>query len=168
MQMFRSPLSLIRVYGARFGVGIVLLVSGCESTNTTIPPVAKSRPDPANKATPAANMSKLGAWRDAERLAAQAPGRAPQMGRGSSMQPVYGENSILVITKVDFGVLRAGMTVAYINSRGFQVVHQLLEPRLGGWRVQGINNEVADRDLVTRENLLGVVYASLAYGIDEM
>jgi hypothetical protein len=78
------------------------------------------------------------------------------------MAPVYGDSTLLVIAKVEFDHLQPGMTVAYQNVRGRRVVHQLLESTSSGWRVQGLNNETADRERVTRENLIGVVYASLA------
>jgi hypothetical protein len=42
------------------------------------------------------------------------------------------------------------------------VVHQILEKKSRGWRVQGLNNETEDLDFVTRDNLLGVIYASFA------
>jgi hypothetical protein len=54
------------------------------------------------------------------------------------------------------------MTVAYLNRRGHQVVHQIIAKEAVGWRVQGLNNEIEDLDRVTRENLLGVIYASFA------
>jgi len=49
---------------------------------------------------PAANVSKLQAWKDAEAIAALAPGRSEVIGAGDSMKPVYGENTILVISKI--------------------------------------------------------------------
>ncbi|HRE06315.1 MAG TPA: S24/S26 family peptidase, partial [Opitutaceae bacterium] len=90
------------------------------------------------------------------------PGRSSAVGSGESMAPVYGDSTLLVIAKVEFDQLQAGMTVAYQNFLGRRVVHQLLESTSSGWRVQGLNNETADRERVTRENLIGVVYASLA------
>ena len=79
------------------------------------------------------------------------------------MQPVYGENTILVISKIAFEELKSGMTIAYMNHRGHQVVHQLVAKEAAGWRVQGMNNDIEDAERVTRENLIGVIYASLAY-----
>jgi len=78
------------------------------------------------------------------------------------MQPVFGDNTMIVITKIAYEELKGGMTVAYLNRRGRQVVHQILAQDGGGWRVQGLNNEKEDIEQVTRENLLGVVYASFA------
>lgn len=79
------------------------------------------------------------------------------------MRPMYGDNTILVISRVRYEALQSGMTIAYTNQHGHRVVHQLLVADRLGWRVQGLNNEVEDRERVTRENLIGVVYASLAY-----
>jgi hypothetical protein len=79
------------------------------------------------------------------------------------MKPVYGENTILVISKISYDELKPGMNVVYTNRRAKLVVHQTLAREAKGWRVQGINNELEDQDRVTRENLAGVVYASLSY-----
>ena len=130
---------------------------------TAAPPASHNR---GTKEAPAANVSKLQAWKDAELIASLAPGRTEVVGAGDSMKPVYGENTILVISKIGFGELRAGMSVVYTNRRGRQVVHQVLERKANGWRVQGLNNDKEDLDRVTAENLVGVVYASLSYNPD--
>jgi len=79
------------------------------------------------------------------------------------MAPVYGDNTLLVINPIRYGDLQSGMTVAYVNSRGVRVVHRLVSQTKGGWFVVGINNARVDEDLVTEENLIGVVYASFHY-----
>jgi hypothetical protein len=116
------------------------------------------------KYTPSSNVGKLQAWKDAEAIASMGEGRAEVVGSGESMRPVYGDNTILVVSKISFDELQPGMTVAYVNQKNHQVVHQLLARDTRGWRVRGLNNEVEDEDRVTRDNLLGVIYASLAYG----
>jgi len=103
------------------------------------------------------------AWKDAELIASLGEGRLEVVGSGDSMRPMYGENTILVISRIKFEALQTGMTVAYTNERGHRVAHQLLSQDRLGWRIQGLNNEVEDRERVTRDNLIGVVYASLAY-----
>ena len=103
------------------------------------------------------------AWRDAELIASLGDGRLEVVGSGDSMRPMYGDNTILVISRIKFEELQSGMTIAYTNDRGHRVVHQLLVADRLGWRVQGLNNEVEDHERVTREDLIGVVYASLAY-----
>lgn len=108
-------------------------------------------------------MSKNQAWKDAEALAALDPDRLTVIGSGASMKPVYGENTVLVLQKVEFESLREGMNVAYRNEAGRVVLHRLIKresPR--SWRARGLNNPHEDRERVTPENLLGVVYAAFA------
>ena len=118
-------------------------------------------PEPA--VPPSADVNVNEAWRDAKMVAAREPGRMPAVGTGSSMQPVYGDNTLLVISPIDYEQLRAGMTVAYVNHNGVRVVHCLVEKVAKGWRVRGLNNDRVDDDFVTRKNLLGVIYASFNY-----
>lgn len=154
------------ICGRLVGLVILLLVVGCESDSSAPVKSPSTTPAPAlgsGKATPTANVSKLQAWKDAELIASLGPGRLEVIGTGDSMRPVYGDATILVISRVPFDQLKSGMTVAYTNVRGGRVVHQLLEKDRLGWRIQGLNNATEDRERVTRENLIGVVYASLAY-----
>lgn len=125
------------------------------------PPPAVSTPANA-KTVPSTDVSRVQAWKDAERVAQMGEGRVSAAGSGGSMQPVFGDNTMIVISKIAYEDLKPGMTVAYMNKKGHQVVHQILEKKAKGWRVQGLNNETEDLELVTRENLLGVVYASFA------
>jgi hypothetical protein len=133
----------------------------------TVSSFADSPPPASHQKTsstaPAANVSKIQAWKDAELIASLAPGRAEVIGAGDSMKPVYGENTILVISKIAFEDIKPAMNVVYTNRRGKLVVHQVLAREASGWRVQGINNSKEDRERVTRDNLMGVVYASLSY-----
>jgi hypothetical protein len=136
-------------------------------------PQAHAQPEPphappashkkSSTTPPAANVTKMQAWKDATEIASLAPGRTEVIGAGDSMKPVYGENTILVISKIAYDELKPAMNVVYHNRRGKMVVHQLLERGASGWRVKGINNPQEDKDRVTRDNLVGVVYASLAY-----
>lgn len=114
------------------------------------------------KLVPSTNTSRVQAWKDAELVASMGEGRASAAGSGGSMQPVFGSNTMVVISKIAYEDLKAGMTVAYMNRKGHQVVHQILVKKSDGWKVQGLNNEVVDQELVTRYNLLGVIYASFA------
>jgi hypothetical protein len=119
-------------------------------------------PTPTAKPVPATDVGRLEAWRDAERVAASDEGRITVIGSGESMLPIYGENTVLVISKIKFADLKPGMQVAYVNEGGYRVVHVLLSRDARGWRVQGLNNAVEDRERVTSYNLIGVVYASFA------
>lgn len=116
---------------------------------------------PANR-TRVSNGQRREIWQDAELLAAREPGREVLFGAGESMAPVYGDGSVLVTRPIDYRQLRAGMTVVYVTVEGHRVAHRLIRQEDHGWRAQGINNATPDPDLVTPENLVGVVYASLA------
>jgi len=136
---------------------------GCETTAPTVAPNQGERGPP-----PSSDVDRLTAWRDVERLAGEGTGRSPAVGQGQSMAPLYGDNTMLVITKVDFDDLAPGMIVAYLNRRGYQIVHRLVEQnRRGEWIVQGFNNERIDVDTVTPFNLIGVIYASLVHDLPE-
>ena len=111
---------------------------------------------------PATDVGRMEAWRDAEKVAKADAGRATVIGSGESMRPIYGENTVLVISKIAYDDLKPGMQVAYANSAGRRVVHVLLAKDSQGWRVQGLNNAEEDSERVTRGNLIGVVYASFA------
>jgi hypothetical protein len=138
-------------------VVLVAMFAGCASESA----------DPAAKAPPSANVGKLQAWNDAEMLAQRAEGRTAAAGAGNSMLPIYGDNTMLVINAVPYDTLRLGMTVAYRNSRGVEVVHKLIGKQARGWSVAGLNNEEADTELVTPYNLIGVVYATLNYDAND-
>ncbi|HTX65168.1 MAG TPA: hypothetical protein VMD31_05310 [Opitutaceae bacterium] len=142
------------------GLACLLVAAGCASAPPPPPPA------PAPVEAPAANVGVDQAWQDAKMVASRAPGRIPVVGAGSSMEPIYGDNTMLVISPIAYNQLRAGMTVAYRNRDGLRVVHELVEKLDDGWRVKGLNNAQADPELVTRKNLIGVVYASFNYEDD--
>ena len=157
--MIRNPQPLLFWAAAAALHGILV---GCATTATPeAPKIGSVGGGRGIGQAPTANVSKLAAWRDAELLSSQSPGRSAAVGSGESMAPVYGDSTLLVIAPVAFADLEPGMTVAYQNRRGRRVVHQLLERTSAGWRVGGLNNGASDRERVTRDNLLGVVYASL-------
>jgi hypothetical protein len=141
------PPRLLLVFAA---TGWSVLTAGCASHAQT-----PARPR-------VSNGSRREVWQDAELLAAREPGREVLFGAGESMAPVYGDGSVLVTRPIDYRQLRPGMTVVYINGEGRRVAHKLIRLEDHGWRAQGINNAAPDSDLVTPENLVGVVYASLA------
>jgi hypothetical protein len=131
-----------------------------------VAPPPQAPPTPSREATaklvPSTNTTRVQAWKDAELVAGMGAGRVSAAGSGGSMQPVFGSNTMVVISKIAYEDLKPGMTVAYLNRKGHQVVHQILEKKSRGWRVQGLNNETEDLEMVTRDNLLGVIYASFA------
>lgn len=137
-------------------VFMLVALGGC--TTDGAGPAATRAP-----ATPTTAASIGEAFRDAEAVAGRQLGRVTAKGTGGSMAPVYGENTLLVINPIRFEDLKTGMSVAYVNGRGVRVVHKLVSRTKVGWFVIGFNNARIDEDMVTPENLLGVVYASFHY-----
>ncbi len=78
---------------------------------------------------------------------------------GDSMMPGLPDGSVVVLKRVPFESLRPGMTVGYENHWGRAVLHSLVRPRGSEWEVRGISNPESDRDRITRDNFLGVLYA---------
>lgn len=132
------------------------LLSGCTSDGAG--PAKATGP-----AAPTTNATLGDAFRDAEAVANRETGRVTAKGTGVSMAPVFGDNTLLVINPIRFEDLEPGMTVAYVNGKGVRVVHKLVSRTKGGWFAIGINNPRVDEDLVTPENLIGVVYATFHY-----
>ena len=143
-----------------FLLGLVALGGGCASGGGASTTAAEST-EPTSTAT------RGEAFRDAEAVANREPGRMTAKGNGASMEPVYGDNTLLVINPIRYEDLKPGMTVAYVSSKGIRVVHKLVSKTNGGWYVIGINNARVDEDLVTPQNLIGVIYASFHYTDEE-
>jgi hypothetical protein len=133
------------------GVCLMVWVAGCAE------PPAESAP------APSADVARRETWHDAELLAAREEGRDVLVGAGESMAPVYGDGTVLVVRPIAFDQLHEGMTVVYLNSQGRRIAHRLLRREEQGWRARGLNNATPDDELVTPQNLIGVVYASLMH-----
>jgi len=121
---------------------------------------------PVDTAPPVSPNTLGEAYHDAELISREEQGRHTALGRGDSMAPIFSDDTLLVINPIQYEALGPGMTVAYVNSRGQRVVHQLVTKTRDGWMVAGYHNDRIDGELVTPKNLLGVVYASF-YPSDE-
>lgn len=110
------------------------------------------------KHTPASTIVSAGEQiRSAEKAAAAIPGAEAMWGVGESMEPLYASHTAIVVAPVDFSKLEKGMTVVYQNRRGEMVAHALTGDVPKGWIAQGVNNNEEDDDLVTADNLVGVI-----------
>lgn len=78
------------------------------------------------------------------------------------MNPIYGDNTMMVVKPLPFDQLTATHVVVFMNSAGRRVAHQLISRVGRGWLSQGINMAKADSDIVTPENYIGVVYITFA------
>ncbi len=108
---------------------------------------------------PSSNVPRAQVYQAADMVRRAEPGRQSGSGGGESMAPIYGENTTLVITPIEFDKLEADMVVAYRGKDGRRIVHRLAYRQGDRWFARGDNNSELDPEPVTRDNLLGVVYA---------
>jgi hypothetical protein len=110
------------------------------------------------KRTPASVLVTEGQqMKQAERAAAAIPGAEALWGVGDSMEPLYSNHTAVVVAPIKFHDLQKGMTVVYLNHDGRMVAHALTGDVPNGWIAQGVNNSEEDEDLVTGNNLVGVI-----------
>lgn len=96
-------------------------------------------------------------WQRAEAAAGEIPGGVAFWGVGESMEPLFPHQTAIVVAPIAFSELKKGMTVVYVSRTGRMLAHSLTGDVPRGWIAQGINNAEEDEDLVTRENLIGVI-----------
>jgi hypothetical protein len=110
------------------------------------------------KHTPAPTLVSEGQQiRMAEKAAAEIPGAEAMWGVGESMEPLFATHTAIVVAPVAYKELQKGMTVVYVNRRGNMVAHALTGDLPKGWIAQGVNCDQEDDDLVTADNLVGVI-----------
>ncbi|MGA3007555.1 MAG: S24/S26 family peptidase [Opitutaceae bacterium] len=109
---------------------------------------------------PVSPISLETALADAQVLASQHANMTVMRIQGVSMLPYFGEDSVLVVKKINPARLHEGMVVVYRNRFGDTVAHRLVARLNGGWEVKGWNNDQADTTVVNGSNLMGVVYAT--------
>lgn len=103
----------------------------------------------------------------AEQAAAAIPGAGAFWGVGDSMEPLFSDETAIVVAPINFKQLKKGMTVVYVNSRGRMVAHSLKGDLPKGWIAQGVGNDEEDDDLVTKHNLVGVIVQAYAQAPSE-
>lgn len=153
-RFFRSGAQVVIAVGAALAS---LLGSGCNtaSAESNLTMFAENAPLP----TIVARGTEMAA---AERAATQSRGCFAVQGEGSSMEPVYVHGTALVIRAGGYQNLRPGTPVVYANRRGVSVAHMLVEQTANGWVAVGLNNDQADSELVTPDNLVGVITHAFA------
>ena len=115
------------------------------------------------KHTPASTIVSGGEQiRAAEKAAATIPGAEAMWGVGESMEPLYSSHTAIVVAPVEFKHLEKGMTVVYMSRRGHMVAHSLTGDVPKGWIAQGVGNDDEDDELVTADNLVGVIVGAFS------
>jgi hypothetical protein len=101
----------------------------------------------------------------ARQAASQAHGCLAVQGAGCSMEPVYLSGTAVVVRVGGFDKLRPGMPVIYQTRSGSSVAHMVVRRTDEGWVAVGLNNAGEDLELVTSENLVGVITQAFASNI---
>jgi signal peptidase I len=113
--------------------------------------------------TPAPRLVEEGhQLKTAQAAAAALPGAQAFWGIGRSMEPLYATNTAIVIQAIDYEHIKKGMTVVYLKSTGVRVCHSVVGETTGGYLVQGVNNDAEDAELITPDNLIGVIVQAYA------
>tara|TARA_B100001248_G_C27396994_1_gene466265 strand:+ start:3355 stop:3798 length:444 start_codon:yes stop_codon:yes gene_type:complete len=132
---------------------LAIHLTGCRNTTSTKYHQPKAQ-------APKSSVNSHKTFKAARVVETSQEGRSTGVGHGSSMAPLYSDNTVLVIHPIDYEDLEPGMIVAYRHSSGNRVVHRLIRKKGIHWISAGLNNIKQDQDLVTPRNLIGVVYAS--------
>ncbi|MDX2109123.1 MAG: S24/S26 family peptidase [Verrucomicrobiota bacterium] len=80
---------------------------------------------------------------------------------GVSMEPYFGNNSILLVDTAVNGRITTGMIVVYEDTDGTLVGHKVMSTVENGFITRGINNDRADPQVVTMASIKGVIFGVL-------
>ena len=111
--------------------------------------------------TPRTGVSLDQALSDAQKVAEMNPNWRVMRCTGNSMEPYFGVNSLLLVQSVNFEDLQKGMIVIYRDHEGQLIGHKVATVAPDRVIAQGENNWVRDPEPIVRDNLIGVVFATL-------
>lgn len=152
----QNALRLIRLFLAAWvAVGSALAASAGIKSERTLAAIMARTPAPRL-------VAEGGELKAAEARAAALPNAHALRGIGSSMEPLYATNTAVVVQEIDYDDIKKGMTVVYVKSNGHRVAHSVVGETRGGFLVQGVNNDEEDAELVTPDNLVGVITEAFA------
>lgn len=89
-------------------------------------------------------------------------GRSFAIVQTGSMEPEIMTGDLIVYRTCDYDDVQTGDYIVFVAGKGFgelqgqSVVHEAIAITENGIRTKGVNNAIADKDLVTSGNLLGV------------
>jgi hypothetical protein len=142
-----------RVGGLAILAAVSLAWSGC-STQTSL----RYSPEAVAAMSPAPVVVKpFEALTLAKEYVAAHPGTDFMVGSGNSMLPLYKDQTVVVVQRIEATDLKPGMTAVFIGDQGRPVAHVLAKRTLDGWIAMGVGNATCDETVVTQDNLMGVV-----------
>lgn len=89
-------------------------------------------------------------------------GRSFAIVQTGSMEPEIMTGDLIVYRTCDYDDVQTGDYIVFVAGKGFgelqgqSVVHEAIAITENGIRTKGVNNAIADKDLVTEGNLLGI------------
>ncbi len=110
---------------------------------------------------PRSSVPFLEVLQTAESIAVTNPDWAVYRTRGDSMDPFYGNHSLIVVQKTRLKNLRKGMLVLYRTPSGQCIAHQVVAHH-GGWiETKGADNERKDPYFIKADMIVGAVFMVL-------
>lgn len=82
-------------------------------------------------------------------------------GSGFSMDPFFGDNSLLFVEKTPISKMKPGMVAVFTDHQGDTVAHTVVRVTPEGLVTKGLNNSTIDPTPVTHERLIGAVIGRL-------
>lgn len=112
-------------------------------------------------AAPKSSVSFEQALADAQKVTAMNPAWSVMRCAGISMDPFFGEDSLMLVEAVEIGKVREGMVIVYRDAEGDLVAHSVVSVTADGVIAKGFNNRSEDPHPVTSESLVGVAFGYL-------
>lgn len=107
-------------------------------------------------AAPQSAVSPAQALQDARQVVQARADWTLYRGAGDSMNPFFGENSLLLVAPISFPALQPGMIAVYRDATGSIVAHRVVSRTPGEAIARGFNNPADDPHTISADNLIGV------------
>lgn len=143
----QSPGGLVWVKG-----GVLLTLLSLVSCTVVPEPLKEASDQNVSNAQILSNAAALQSFR---------PGTILARTSGISMEPAFHDGWILLIMPTQWSDLQVGQVVAYKNRQGLLIVHRLIHSYGDSWLIQGDNYAAPDAEVVTHQNLVGVIYGAI-------
>ena len=127
---------------------------GCSTVDTTarIPAEAVARNSPVPQVCTASEAMAC-----VRQYLRDHPGSDFAVGRGDSMEPLYRDRDVIILTRPDLSDLKTGQTVMFIGEDGIPTAHILVARTSGGLVTCGLNNTACDPGVLRDSAFMGVV-----------
>lgn len=112
-------------------------------------------------AAPKSSVSFEQALADARQVTKMNPAWSVMRCAGISMDPFFGDASLMLVEAVDFAKVREGMVIVYRDAEDDLVAHSVISVSPDGIIAKGYNNRTEDPHPVTADSFVGVAFGFL-------